>query len=94
MSLHFKVNTDFEFFNGKLSLIGLSINSTTSACTTIPQQISIPLLKTYRILSSLEEAHTFIAHLKKVYPESVHLPVEFDSGQKEILQCCFRYIKD
>ena len=84
MSLHFQVNTDFKFTKGKLSLIGLSINSTTSASTTIPQQLDISLLKTYRILPTLEHAHEFIDHLKKIYPESVHLPVEFDNGQKEL----------
>ena len=86
MSLHFQVNTDFKFIKGKLSLIGLSINSTTSACTTIPQQLDISLLKTFRILPTLADAHTFIDHLKKFYPESEHLQVVIDNGQKDLFK--------
>jgi len=84
MSLHYQVNTDFSFTKGKLSLIGLSINSTQSACTTIPQQIDISLLKTFRIFGTLSEAQNFITHLQQVYPESVNLPIEIDKGQKDL----------
>ena len=80
MSLHYQVNTNFKFIKGKISLIGLSIISTKSACTTIPQQLGKSLLKTYRILPTLEHAQTFIAYLKKVYPQSEHLPVKLFLG--------------
>jgi|GEM_PF-5831373 len=84
MSLRYQVNTDFTFIKGKLSLIGLSIKSTKSPCTTIPQYIGTSLLKTFRIFPTLKEAKDFILHIKKIYPGSKDIVPVINCGQKEL----------
>ena len=82
MSLYFKVYVDFEYNQGKQILINTSIFSTHAACTAIPFW---PYEKTYltisRIFPSLSLAHSYIAFLHGVYPDSPTPPPVLDNGQ-------------
>ena len=84
MSLHYQVNSEFKLTHGKPSLLKLSVNSTHSAITTIPIISDYSLLKTYRILPTLEEAKLYIKYLKKIYKTNTLPPVVLDSGQKDL----------
>ena len=82
MSLHFQVYADFEYIQGKRSLIRTSILSTHAACTAVPFW---PYKKTYltisRIFPSLSLAHSYIAFLHRAYPDSPALSPVLDDGQ-------------
>lgn len=84
MSLHYQVNTEYSLTHGKPSLTGLSINTTKSACTTLPVHSEFSLLKTFRIFRTLQEAYFYIACLHNVYNQNPAPLPELDSGQKEL----------
>jgi hypothetical protein len=87
MALHYAVIADFTLSRGHPSLVGLELYSTTEACTHWPVPGSL-FKVTYNkhVFQTLKEAHSYIAHLKKTYPNSpVPFPV-LDSGQQELFQ--------
>ena len=86
MSLHYQVNTEYVLTHGKPSIKCISINSTKSACTTMPIHSDFSYLQTYRILHTLQEAKNYIAYLQGIYKMNpAPFPV-LDSGQKELFK--------
>ena len=87
MSLHFQVYADFTLTHGKPQLASASISSTNAACTLLPFR---PYLSTYlsisRIFPTLRLAHSYIAYLHGVYPDSPAPPPVLDGGQKDLFQ--------
>ena len=82
MSLHYQVYADFEYTQGKRLLIRTSIFSTHAACTAFPfWPYENTCLTVSRIFPSLSLAHSYIAFLHRVYPDSSALPPVLDGGQ-------------
>ena len=85
MSLHFQVYAGFALAQGKPSLVSISISSTHAACTPYP---FLPYGSTYltisRIFHTQKEAHSYIAYLYGVYPQSTAPLPALDSGQNEL----------
>jgi hypothetical protein len=87
MSLHFQVYADFTLTQGKPQLIGTSISSTHAACSDLPFWPNpATYLTTSRIFPTLRLAHSYIAHLKGVYPDSPAPPPVLDGGQLDLFQ--------
>jgi len=84
MSLHYQVNSEFKLTHGKPSLVCISINTTKSACTTLPVHSEHSLVKTYRILHTLKEAKMYIKYLREIYKSNALPPIILDSGQKNL----------
>ena len=85
MSLHYQVYAEFTLTNGKPQLVGTSISSTRSGCTSFPfYPFDFSLLEISRIFPTLEIAHSYIAYLHGVYPRSPAPPPVLDGGQKEL----------
>jgi hypothetical protein len=87
MALHYTVISDFTLSNGRPSLVGLSLHSTSEACTLWSLSGSlVRLASNKRIFSTLKEAKHYITCLKGRNPESpVPFPV-LDKGQPELFQ--------
>jgi hypothetical protein len=87
MALHFAVIADFSLSRGHPSLVGLEFYSTKEACTLWPVRGSLLKFSCNKhVFHTVKEAHSYIAHLKKTYPNSpVPFPV-LDSGQQELFQ--------
>jgi len=84
MSLHYQVNSEFRLTHGKPSLVSISLNTTKSACTTLPVHSENSLIQTYRILHTKEEAKLYIKYLNKIYKSNSFPLIVLDSGQKEL----------
>ena len=85
MSLHFQVYADFTLTKGKPQLVRTSISSTRAACTYFP---FLPNPATHLTIShifpTLHLAHSYIAYLHGVYPDSPAPPPILDGGQQEL----------
>ena len=87
MSLHFQVYADFSLTQGKPQLVNLSISTTRSGCSRFPFYPSdFSNLTISRIFPTLKIAHSYIAFLQGIYPQSPAPPPVLDSGQKELFQ--------
>jgi len=85
MSLHFQVYADFILIKGKPQLVGTSIYSTLSACSSLPFCPIENFNNTIsRIFPTLKNAHSYIAFLHGVYPHSPAPPPVLDGGQKDL----------
>jgi len=85
MALHFQVYADFSLTQGKPQLAATSISSTRSACTDIPfYPYEHSCLTISRIFPTLQLAHSYIAYLHRVYPDSPAPPPVLDGGQQEL----------
>jgi hypothetical protein len=85
MSLHFQVYADFVLINGKPQLLGTSIYSTQSACSSLPFCPIENFNNTIsRIFPTLEISHSYIAYLQGLYTDSPTTPPVLDSGQTEL----------
>ena len=85
MTLHYQVTADYSFSKGKPSLIGLSLNSTSAACTNWPIPGSLKkFTSNSRIFKSQKDARSYITYLMGRYPKnSIPFPV-LDKGQNEL----------
>ena len=85
MSLHFQVYADFTLAKGKPQLVKTSIVTTTAAVTSLALS---PYFGSYltitRIFHTLQDAHGYIAHLRRAFPNSTALPPLLDSGQIDL----------
>jgi len=85
MSLHFQVYADFSLTQGKPQLVNLSILSTHAGCSSFPfYPFDYSLLTISRIFPTLKIAHSYIAYLQGLYPDSPAPPPVLDGGQKEL----------
>jgi hypothetical protein len=85
--LHYQVYAEFSFQHNKpkAQLVSTSISSTYAACTTILfQPFDSKPLTISRIFHTLPQAHSYIAYLHGVYPNSTAKPPVLDCGQKEL----------
>jgi hypothetical protein len=87
MALHYQVTSDFSFTSGHPSLIGLSLNTTSTACTLWPVPGSlVRFASNSRIFHTLKEAHSYITYLMGRYPDSPVLFPVLDKGQKDLFK--------
>jgi len=82
MSLHYQVYAEFTLTKGKPQLSNISISSTRAACTRFPfNPFDYSLLTISRIFPTLKNAHSYIAYLQGLYPDSPAPPPVLDGGQ-------------
>ena len=87
MALHFQVIADFNLTNGRPSLVGLSLNSTSAACTLYPLPGSLVRFASNKhIFKTLKEAKSYISYLLRVYPNSPAPPPVLVGGQQELFK--------
>jgi len=85
MSLHYQVYAVFTLTQGKPQLVNLSISSTRAACSPLPFCPSdFSYLTISRIFPTLQNAHSYIAYLQGLYPDSPAPPPVLVGGQKEL----------
>jgi hypothetical protein len=81
MVKNFQVIADFKFSGCRPMLVGLSLHSTSAACTTIPAPASLSRFTSIsRIFKTLREAKSYINHLQGRYP---NCPISFPVLDKE-----------
>jgi len=86
MALHFQVYADFTLTQDKPQLVHTAIYSTQAACTSLPfWPNAATFLTISRIFPTLRLAHSYIAYLHRVYPNSPAPPPVLDDGQLELL---------
>jgi len=83
--LHYQVYAGFSFLEGRPQLVKTSISSIHKAGTTFPiNPLCSSLLTISRIFTSLKIAHSYIAYLHGVNPDSPAPPSVLDGGQHNL----------
>jgi len=82
MALRFQVYAEFSFSGATPQLVGANISSTHAACSLFPfNPYPHKTLTISHIFPTLQRAKSYIAHLHRVYPDSLAPPPVLDNGQ-------------
>ena len=85
MSIKFQVNPKFLLTRGKPSLVNITLTSTKSAVSKVPEYPYFTNgLTIKRIFKTLEEAHDYISYLNRVYKISPVVFPELDCEQLKL----------
>jgi hypothetical protein len=87
MATNYQIISNFTLTNGKPLWVKSEIFSTKAACTFQPfRPYPEKCLTISYIFPTMQLVHSYIAHLRKMYPHSPAPPPVLDSGQQELFK--------